>query len=278
MKTPTLRTKLAKFVVWNVGEKWKAWGWWRGGWERWRGWGGRREQSAPKSLWVIRGGLGQDGITSGSSGFGVPFDMRVQRYCTVDGDFELEEGLVFLGRRVGSLDFPAPVVVAETREVAEGFGALVLPIQEHEVVKAIPKERMSERIVEQIQLVLVERIKDRIADQKVDIPVPLVMKEIVAGCAGGGVGATVTCNGSTSNLRRCLFHKLRRTFGEEIVDVTVPPVDAIEAFQLQVCAISNKIQWKCSDMHSGKEEFLTKKYELKMHLNVCSKKIDALRV
>ena len=53
--------------------------------------------------------------------------------------------------------------------------------QEHEVVKAIPDECVSERIVEQIaRSVLVERINDRTADQMVDIPVPLVMEEIMA--------------------------------------------------------------------------------------------------
>ena len=67
------------------------------------------------------------------------------------------------------------------REVAEIMGALVLPIQEHEVVKALPEERVSERIVAQsvdvsvpqmrretvmvVQPVLVERIKGRIFDQ-----------------------------------------------------------------------------------------------------------------
>ena len=76
---------------------------------------------------------------------------------------------------------------------AEIVGALVLPNKEHEVIKAIPEERVSERIMEQsvgaaqmsleivgvIQPVLVERIQGRVADQMV-IPVPPVMEEIVA--------------------------------------------------------------------------------------------------
>ena len=65
----------------------------------------------------------------------------------------------------------------ETREVTESLGAPVLTIQMHEVVKAIPDECVSERVMEQIaQSVPVERIKDRIADPMVDIPVPPVMK------------------------------------------------------------------------------------------------------
>ena len=48
------------------------------------------------------------------------------------------------------LDFPAPVVVVETQEVAEGSGLSLLPVQEHEVVKAVPEERVPKRIVEQI--------------------------------------------------------------------------------------------------------------------------------
>ena len=39
---------------------------------------------------------------------------------------------------------------------------------------------MKREIVEVIQLVLAERIKGPVADQLVDIPVPLVMEEIVA--------------------------------------------------------------------------------------------------
>ena len=69
----------------------------------------------------------------------------------------------------------------------------MLPIKE---LEAIPEERMSERIVEQsvdvpvplmrreiaemVQLVQVERIKGRVADQMVDILVPPVMEEILA--------------------------------------------------------------------------------------------------
>ena len=65
----------------------------------------------------------------------------------------------------------------KTREVAESVDALMFPIQEHEVVKAIPEEGVPEWIVDQIaQSVPVDRIRD----QSVDVPVPLHMKrEIV---------------------------------------------------------------------------------------------------
>ena len=62
------------------------------------------------------------------------------------------------------------------REVAEIVGASVLPIQEHEVVKAILEERVSERNVEQIAWsVLVDHIKERIAVQSADVPVSQMM-------------------------------------------------------------------------------------------------------
>ena len=66
--------------------------------------------------------------------------------------------------------------------------------------------------------------------------------------------------------------------GEEIVDVSVPPVDAIEALQLPVCATSNEIQRKYFDMFSGQEEFLTKIHELRMQLDAHFKTLDVLRV
>ena len=57
----------------------------------------------------------------------------------------------------------------------------MLLIHEHEVVKAIPAEQVSKRIVELIaRSVLVGRIKDQDAEQMVDFPVPRVMEEIVA--------------------------------------------------------------------------------------------------
>jgi chromosome segregation ATPase len=49
--------------------------------------------------------------------------------------------------------------------------------------------------------------------------------------------------------------------------------NAIEALQAQIRAISSEIQGKSS----GKEEFLMKKNELRMHLDECSKKLDALQ-
>ena len=77
------------------------------------------------------------------------------------------------------LDFLAAVVVEETREVAESVGAPVLPIQEHEVAEALSKERVSERIVERIaRSVLVDVIKDRIAQNMVDLPRPRMRHEI----------------------------------------------------------------------------------------------------
>uniref|UniRef100_A0A7S1AJB0 Uncharacterized protein n=1 Tax=Noctiluca scintillans TaxID=2966 RepID=A0A7S1AJB0_NOCSC len=60
----------------------------------------------------------------------------------------------------------------------------------------------------------------------------------------------------------------------EVHDETVREItNAIEALQVQVRAISNEIQGKSS----GKDEFLTKKNELRFHLDECSKKIDALQ-
>ena len=76
-----------------------------------------------------------------------------------------------------------------------------------------------------------------------------------------------------------MVEEFSETICEQTVDFSVRQVDvheitnAIEAVQLQVRAISNEIQEK----HSGKEEFLTKKQELRMQLDECSKKIDALR-
>ena len=58
---------------------------------------------------------------------------------------------------------------------------------------------------------------------------------------------------------------------EEIVDVPVPPVDALEAFQLQVFAMYNEIQEKYFDMFSKMKEW-------RMQLGDISKKIDALQV
>ena len=71
--------------------------------------------------------------------------------CAFDGVVELEEGFGVSRRGVGSAArLPCALVVGETREV--------LPIQEHEVVKAIPAERVLERIVESTQLVPVEGV------------------------------------------------------------------------------------------------------------------------
>ena len=66
----------------------------------------------------------------------------VEVCCTFDGVVELEAGFVVPSLR---LDLPAPLVVVETREVAETeiVDAPVLPIQEREVVKAIPAMRVN---------------------------------------------------------------------------------------------------------------------------------------
>ena len=86
--------------------------------------------------------------------------MCVEWCCTVAGVVESEEGSVVPNRGVGS--------------------APVMPIQEHDVVEAIPEERVSERTVEQItRSVPVYRIKDRIAEQIVDVPVPQMRREMV---------------------------------------------------------------------------------------------------
>ena len=63
------------------------------------------------------------------------------------------------------------------------------------------------------------------------------------------------------------------------MDASVPQVDAqeitnaFEALQFQVCVISNQNQERCF----GNEKFVTKKHELKLLQDECSKKIDALR-
>ena len=126
------------------------------------------------SLRVIHGGLSQDGITFVPSRFGFPFDMCVALRCTFDGVVELEEGLVVPSRRVDSTA-RLPSTGGHSDRGCSGN-----PIPEHEVVKAIPEERESERIVEQISwLVLVERIKERIEVQSVDVLVPQMRREIV---------------------------------------------------------------------------------------------------
>ena len=43
----------------------------------------------------------------------------------------------------------------------------------------VPALQMKREIVEVMQLVLVERIRGQVADQMVDVPVPLVMEEIM---------------------------------------------------------------------------------------------------
>ena len=122
-----------------------------------------------------------------------PCDTCVERCCILDGVRPTELALL--------LDFFAAVVVEKTREVAKVIGAVVLPIQEHEVVKAVPEKRVSKRIVEQIvrsrngdvfvsqmrreiveviQPVIVDRIKKQKAFQKVETPVLRVMEESVA--------------------------------------------------------------------------------------------------
>ena len=105
------------------------------------------------------------------------------------------------------------------------------------------------------------------ADQMVDIPVPLLIEEIVAA--------------RVQRIDEQIVEVPIPQITEDIVevDVPVPQVDvqeisnAITALQFQVRTISKEIQEK----YSGKREFQRKKHELKMQLDEYSKKIGALR-
>ena len=118
-----------------------------------------------------------------------------------------------------------------------------------EQMVTVPMLQLRRETVLVFQPVLVQRVKGRVADQRVDIPVFSVMDEIVAvaqevvrlvptetratmdprafcGCAissdfggdcrGGEVGPTGTraAAGSTSKLWRCPVHRFRRTSSE----------------------------------------------------------------
>ena len=74
------------------------------------------------------------------------------------------------------------------------------------------------------------------------------------------------------------FPPFTKEIGEEILVVPFPPVDATEALQSPVCAISPEVQRKFFNMFSRKEGGLRKIHELRTQQDECSKKIDALRV
>ena len=129
---------------------------------------------------------------------------------------ELAEGFVVLSRGVGSAG-------RDTGGRRERWCSSVAD-PEHAVVKAIPE---SERIVEQIaqlvpvlqmmreivgvvQLVLVERIRDRIADQMVDIPVPPVMEE--------------NMEAVQEVMRLVSRERVQQRVDEQLVEVLVPQV------------------------------------------------------
>ena len=122
-----------------------------------------------------------------------------------------------------------------------------------------------------IQLVLVERITGRVAHQMVDTPVPQVMEEIMAVVEEEKLVTTervqqrTVGNAPVSQILEetvevgsfvaqervqwideqmvvVRIPRITEEIGEEIVDVPIPPVDATEALQLQVCAMPNEIQ------------------------------------
>ena len=72
-----------------------------------------------------------------------------------------------------------------------------------EQMVAVPVSQMRHEIVEVIQLVLVERIKGRVADQMVDIPMPPVMEEIVATRARKNSRARASASDSGKDRRGC---------------------------------------------------------------------------
>ena len=99
--------------------------------------------------------------------------------------------------------------------------------------------------VEVIRPVLVERVKDRIADQMVDVPVLPATEEIAAAVnEGGEVGPT--------GRKSVPQEQFSERVCDQIVDVSVLQFDvqentnAAEARLFQVRAISNEIQVKYS--------------------------------
>ena len=132
-------------------------------------------------MWAVHGGLSQDGITSGSCKFGVPFDTCVEWCCTFHGVVELEEGVVVPSHGVGS-------AARYTGGHRERWCSRVADPGARGADRSVPVDRIKDRVAEHsvdvpvpqtrretaevIQPVPVERIKDRIADPIVDIPVP----------------------------------------------------------------------------------------------------------
>ena len=144
--------------------------------------------------------------------------------------------------------------------------------------------------MEVIQLVLVERIKHRVAVQMVNISVLRVMEEIVA------VVQEVVKLVPQERVQQWTVEQVpvpripeetvkfvrpvprervqwideqmvevlvpqRSGGGEQIVDALVSQDDVLSPLRFQVLAISNEIQ-KRSDVDSAKEEFLTEAHEL----------------
>ena len=177
--------------------------------------------------------------------------MCVEQCCTFDGVVESQKKVLSFRAVELALRHAFPA-----REVAEIVGTSVLPIQEHEVVPrgaCVGAERGADRLVcacgphqganrrAECRCPCAaddERIKGRVGDQMVDIPVPPVMVVIVtvvqeAGEVGptgtsatadrrarasafnsgkdrrgGEVGPTKNaCSGSTSKLWRCVIYK-----------------------------------------------------------------------
>ena len=93
----------------------------------------------------------------------------------------------------------------------------------------------------------------RIEEQIVAVPIPQITEDIV------------------EDFKMVPQEHFSERICEQILNIPVPQVDvqeithAIEALQFQVRAMSNETQGK----HSGKEERLTKKHELNIHLNEC---------
>ena len=150
------------------------------------------------------------------------------------------------------------------------------------IVEVIQTSRVP---VEVIQVVLVERIKDRVADQMVDIPVPPVMEDIVAvvqevvndgSRASCGFASPQTLEetievvrlvprqrideqivelfipqmsvDSVGELKILPQEHFKERIIEQIVDVPVPQVDVLEVLEFQVRAISYEVQELLSEV------------------------------
>ena len=70
-------------------------------------------------------------------------------------------------------------VLARWRRPSGDAGKGVENLAAAEEALQVPALQMKREIVEVMQLVLVERIRGQVADQMVDVPVPLVMEEIM---------------------------------------------------------------------------------------------------